>query len=128
MLVATREAKNTQLYNIALYCVLEGGNIRYETFPAEVVFPFRGGKGDAATGTEGGADEADPGRAGRAEGEGAVTLHDDAAGEAAGRKDHVGNPGQDLSQGYIPRANAVREAVSSGTAIRGASAQSLSRS
>ena len=28
MLVATREAKNTQLYNIALYCVLEGGNIR----------------------------------------------------------------------------------------------------
>ncbi len=51
-----------------------------------------------------------------------------AAGEAAGRKEQIDDPGQDLVQGYIPSLNAFRETVSSGTAIWGASDQSLSRS
>ena len=99
-----------------------------ETFSAEAVFLFLGGEGDPAPGAERRADVADPGRALQAEGESAVFMKDFAARDAAGRKDHVGNPGHDLFQYHIPLVSAFRETVSSGTAIRGASDHNLSRS
>ncbi len=48
--------------------------------------------------------------------------------DATGRKEQVGDPGQDPFQCYIPLVSAFRETVSSGTSIRGASDHSLSRS
>jgi hypothetical protein len=104
------------------------GSFRDETLPAKMVFPCRGGKRGSAAGTEGGVDETDARHAGRAEGEGSVLLQRFSTGDAAGRKNEVGDPGQDLFQGYIPSASAFREAVSSGTAIRGVSDQSRSKS
>lgn len=104
------------------------GSFRDETLPAKVVFPFRGGKRGSAAGAEGGADETDTRHAARTEGEGTVLLQKFFTGDAAGRKNEVGDPGQDLFQGYIPSARAFKEAVSSGTAIRGVSDQSRSRS
>ena len=104
------------------------GPLGCEALPAEVVFPFCGGKGDAASGAAGGTDEADPRRTGGAEGEGSMLLQDGAAGNAKGREDQVGDPGQDLFHGYISLVSAFRVTVSSGTSIRSASDQSLSRS
>jgi hypothetical protein len=70
----------------------------------------------------------DPAQAGWAEGEGIVPFQEIIARRATGRKNEVGDPGQDLFHGYIPLISAFRETVSSGTAIRGASDQSRSRS
>ena len=104
------------------------GPFRCDAIAAKVVLAFRGRKRDPAAGAEGGADEMNPFGAGRAKRERVASFQQCIAGDTTGWKNEVGDPGQDLVQGYIPLASAFRETVSSGTAICGASDQSLSRS
>ena len=104
------------------------GSLGCEALAAEVVGPVRGGKGMPHRGQRGEWMTWIPAVQGRTEGEGCMFLQDRAAGDAKGREDQVGDPGQDLYQGYISLVSAFRVTVSSGTSIRGASDQSLSKS
>lgn len=104
------------------------GLVLPQTVAAKVIFPFRYGKWNPATRTERGADGSNPVQAGWTERKRTVSLQQVVAGDAAGRKDEVGDPGQDLFQGYIPSGSSFSEAVPSGMASRGVSNQSRSRS
>src|SRR4030042_1982851 len=54
--------RRQQRFFVIAYGAGDGiGPLCHETIPAEMVRPFRKGKGDPAAGAEGGADEADPG-------------------------------------------------------------------